>query len=187
MKRFTLSIIITGLFYVQMPAYINANEAGGSAMLNLNSRIKKSEISAIILEKKKQAIKSVLERYESPMILEDINFINACVKYNLDCYLLPAIAGLESTFGRFIWPNSNNPFGWDRGYMMFESWKQSIDTVGQGLRINYLNRGALTIYEIGSIYSESPTWASRIAWFITQFKNEEEKLSLQYDKIPVKL
>ena len=103
------------------------------------------------------------------------SFVKTCIKYKIDCYLLPSIAGLESTFGKFVWPNSHNAFGWARGFMMFDSWAEGIDTVGAGLRKGYLNKGALTVEDIGPIYSESPTWAIRVNYFINQFEREEEK------------
>ena len=100
---------------------------------------------------------------------------------------MPSIAGLESTFGKFIWPNSYNAFGWARGFMMFENWADGIDTVAKGLRNGYLDKGALTVEDIGPIYSESPTWAIRVNFFIKQFEKEEEKITLLSNQFPVQL
>jgi len=136
---------------------------------------------------KKRAIKNYLSKFQTPLIDHVDAFIQACQLYNLDCYLLPSIAGLESTFGKFIWPNSYNAFGWARGFMMFDSWEQGIDTVGKGLRKGYLNKGALTVEDIGPIYSESPTWAVRVNFFINQFEKEEKKMSLLSGQLPVEL
>ena len=180
-----LIILVIALFIGAGNTY--ANVAGDSANLNLRAKFDQNELSTISLNRKKLAIRAVLERYQSPISGKESSFISTCQKYNLDCYLLPSIAGLESTFGRFIWPESFNPFGWDRGYMMFDDWSQAIDTVGYGLRKGYLNRGALSVYEIGPIYSESPTWAVRVAWFMEEFKKEEAKLTLLSTEIPVKL
>lgn len=180
-------LIITGLFFFSAGSAMAENQAGDSAQLSLSVKIAKEEQRAQNLKRKELAIKSVLNRYDSPMADDANSFVEACIKYNLDCYLLPSIAGLESTFGRFIWPNSYNPFGWARGYMMFENWSDSIDTVGKGLRKGYLNRGALSTYEIGPIYSESPTWAVRVEWFKREFEKEEKKLSLISTEFPVKL
>jgi len=116
-------------------------QAGNSAQLSL--KMDQEEKITLDLKRKELAIKSVLNRYNSPMVDSASSFTETCLKYNLDCYLLPSIAGLESTFGRFIWPNSYNAFGWARGFMMFNSWSEGIDTVGKGLRENYLNRGRL--------------------------------------------
>lgn len=189
MKHFIISIFFAGILFLSLAYQIKAeNYAGLSAHLSINSYIKNQELDAIKFKIKELAIRSVLERYNSPMIGEEQNFIKTCIKYNLDCYLLPSIAGLESTFGKFIWPNSYNPFGWARGYMIFNSWFEAIETVGKGLRENYINKwGLLSIEKIGPIYSESPTWAARVNWFINQFKLEEEKINLLYSQFPVKL
>lgn len=180
--------MITGLFLFKGGAVMAEYQAGGSAQLSLSVKIAKEEQKAQDLKRKELAIKSVLNRYDSPMAGDAKSFIETCTKYNLDCYLLPSIAGLESTFGRFIWPNSYNAFGWARGYMMFDNWGEGIDTVGKGLRENYMdNWGALGVYEIGPIYSESATWAVRVEWFKKEFEKEEEKLSLISSDFPVKL
>jgi len=161
--------------------------AGSSAPLTHQSFISQEDIQT---EKEKQlaiVIESVLTRYGSPMAGESESFVQACIKYQIDCYLLPSIAGLESTFGKFIWPNSYNAFGWARGFMMFENWADGIDTVAKGLRNGYLDKGALTVEDIGPIYSESPTWAVRVNYFIDQFQKEEEKISLLSNQFPVQL
>lgn len=136
---------------------------------------------------KKMAIIKILERYHSPLTDSADQFINVCFNYSLDCYLLPSIAGLESTFGQFIYPNSYNPFGWGRGYIIFKNWDEAIEVVGRSLKINYIDKGAQSIDQIGSIYSESPTWAIRVNWFIKQFEKEEEEIRLSFLKNKIEL
>jgi hypothetical protein len=161
--------------------------AGASAPLVYNSFININDIEQLRQKKIKLAIEAVLKKYNSPMSEESDSFVKACIKYQIDCYLLPSIAGLESTFGKFIWPNSYNPFGWARGYMMFDNWENGINTVAKGLRNGYLAKGALTIEDIGPIYSESPTWATRVNYFKNQFEKEAEKLSLLSNQFLVQL
>ncbi len=161
--------------------------AGGSAPLTHQSFIADKDIESIKEKELKIIIESVLNKYNSPSTGESESFIKACIKYQINCYLLPSIAGLESTFGKFIYPNSYNPFGWDRGYMMFDSWSEGFDTVAKGLKNGYIKKGAETIEEIGPIYAESPTWAIRVNSFIKQFEKEEEKLTLLSDQFPVQL
>ena len=127
---------------------------------------------------KKLAMKRILEKYNSPLKDEVDSFISACQKYDLDCFLLPSISGLESTFGKFILPASHNPFGWGGGYIMFGNWGEGIEAVAKGLRNNYINKGALDIYQIGRIYSESPTWSPRILYFMNEFNKEEQNILL---------
>ena len=183
-----IAIILFSLFFFLSAIPIKAEIiAGASAPLIYNSFINASDIEQLRQENIKIAIETVLKRYNSPMADEGDAFVKACIKYQIDCYLLPSIAGLESTFGKFIWPNSYNPFGWARGYMMFKTWAEGIDTVGKGLRKGYLNKGALTVEDIGPIYSESPTWAIRVNYFINQFEKELTKMSLLSEQILVQL
>jgi len=181
MKHLILILVITGLFLFKTTAILAENVSGQSATL-----VSRAENTNSLLNKK-LAIKIVLKKYDSPLVDEVDSFIQACEKYDLDCYLLPSIAGLESTFGRYILANSYNPFGWGGGRIVFANWSEGIESVAKGLKENYLNRGALTVNQIGRIYSESPTWAPRVSWFIKQFENEELKLSLLSREFPVKL
>lgn len=188
MKKITLFfLILTGLLLVTKSAHAE-NVAGHSATLNLavlplNSQtIRDNE-----LIKKKAAIQAVLERYNSPLAQSTSAFIDACKSYDLDCYLLPAISGLESTYGHYILPGTHNPFGWGGGRIYFKSWDDGIMTVGRGLRMRYINSGANSIEAIGHIYSESPTWAARVRIIMHQFEEEEQKNGLFFTPDSVKL
>ncbi|NCO88437.1 hypothetical protein COY88_01055 [Candidatus Roizmanbacteria bacterium CG_4_10_14_0_8_um_filter_35_28] len=181
MNKLIITIVLIGLFLFLVPPVLAENISGQSASLTYKTE------NSITNYKKKLAIEAVLKKYRSPLVNQVDSFLQTCEKYQLDCYLLPAIAGLESTFGRFIWPNSYNPFGWGRGYLMFESWPESINAVAKGLRDNYVKKGAVDVYAIGPIYSESPTWAARVTRFINEFEKEETKLTLLSSEFPVEL
>lgn len=172
----TLSFFLILLF----PTTVFGDKVAGNSAVLLSSNSKESPDVFVELEyfQKKKAIKKLMAKYQSPMADSVDAFISVCQKYELNCYLLPSIAILESTFGKFIWPGSYNPFGWGRGYIMFKSWNESIDAVGKGLRENYINKGASSIEQIGKIYSESPTWSPRIRLIMQQFEKEEEKSQL---------
>jgi len=117
----------------------------------------------------------VLKRYDAPLLSEVDSFLEACEKYNLDCYLLPAISGVESTFGRFLIPGTYNSFGWGRGVIAFTSFNQTIMTVGKGLRENYIDKGADTVDKIGRIYCEGDTWSGKVKFFMNKFEEEEKR------------
>ncbi|KKP86466.1 MAG: hypothetical protein UR89_C0022G0006 [Candidatus Roizmanbacteria bacterium GW2011_GWA2_35_8] len=186
-KLIYLSILVTILLFTS-PSNTMANTAGTSADLALSSKISSNEIKSINMKKKRMAIEAVLRNHNSPLLNDIDSFMDTCQKYDLDCYLLPSISGIESTFGKFIYPNSFNPFGWGRGLIIFENWATAIDTVGQGLRVNYMDKwGATTVEEIGRIYCEGNTWASKVNYFMNQFKTEEEKIALFSSDFPVKL
>jgi hypothetical protein len=188
MQKIIQMIFVTGLFLFILASRVEAAAiAGDSATLSLNFKADKRAIQDAADFKKRLAIKAVLDKYNSPMADDVDSFMKACKKYSLDCYFLPAIAGLESTFGQFTYPGSNNPFGWGRGLIMFEDWSEAIDTVGYGLKTNYIDKGATTIDEIGAIYCEGNTWAGKIKWFMKEFEKEEDKLSLYTASFPVQL
>jgi len=115
------------LLYFSLGLFLKAEIiAGASAPLVHKSYVSQNDIEQLRQRKIKISIESVLKRYDSPMSKESDAFVKTCIKYQIDCYLLPAIAGLESTFGKFIYPNSYNPFGWGRGYTMFSNWSEDL-------------------------------------------------------------
>lgn len=173
-----------------IPAYrkTSAQEiAGSSAGVIYTQPLFNQERHSEELYKVKKTLFKVFERYNSPLINEVDTFINVCVKYNIDCYLLPSIAGLESTFGKYIYPNSFNPFGWGGGYIVFNSWKEAIEEVGFKLKKNYIDKGLIEVEMIGNLYSESPSWSLRIKNFIKYFERVENEISLLFFQNEVKL
>lgn len=174
--------------YLLLPASVLAQKsAGDSAEINYTSTLLAKKENKINYSLKKKTIHDLLEKYNSPMTDSVDDFINICQKYDLDCYLLPAISCLESTCGKFILPNSYNPFGWGRGLIMCNDWGDCIERVGKGLREQYIDKGAKTLGDIGRIYSESETWTARVQYFINQMKTLEEKNQLYFSDNQVEL
>jgi len=176
--RKKLIIILIFFFVVFLfPKKIRGNNnkvAGSSAKIS----VLKDNNRNISNFTKKLVIKRILYKYNSPLIEAADSFIDVCTKYNLDCYLLPSISGIESTFGHFIYPNSYNPFGWGGGYITFKDWSEGIEIVGKGLKENYLDKGAVDLYQIGKIYAPpSTTWAYKVDFFRKEFYNEESKIN----------
>lgn len=128
----------------------------------------------------KRAVERVLEKYQSPMRQSLDSFFRVCDSNELDCYLLPSIAGLESGFGKYVLAGSYNPFGWGGGYIKFSNWNDAISTVGTGLHQNYIGRGAQTVEQIGSMYAESPTWAARVRRYMAEFKAAEDQTAIAF-------
>lgn len=188
-KLIFVSLAIAFLLYSPAPSM--ASGIGGQSALLVKS--KESKIKQISAQKevnfslKKNVIKKVLQRYNSPLTDSTDAFIETCQKYNLDCYLLPSIAGLESYFGTQLMPGSHNPFGWGRGLIYFDSWEAGIYTVGNGLRENYINKGAETVEEIGAIYCEGNTWAGKVRSIMKTFQQEEQKQELYFNNNTVEL
>ena len=179
-------MLIVVLLLLGRPAYADF-EAGHSAAFNYSAKNSRNRTIPADIALQKKAVKTVLEKYHSPLVGEVDSFINACIKYDLDCSLLPSIAGTESTFGQAIYPNSFNPFGWGRGLTMFRSWSEAIDAVGKGLREDYIDQGAETVEQIGAIYCEGNTWSGKTRYFMRQIQAEVEKNKLLLEKNSVSL
>lgn len=178
-------VILFLLFAVSTPIHASERVAGDSAVLQFYTRGPVSqkvsyEDKIQDLNVKKKAIKSVLERSNSPMVGEIDTFLKTCEDYSYDCYFLPAITGLESGFGNHILPGSYNPFGWNGGYFSFNDWSHGIETVAAGIKERYTNAGLLTVEQIGTRYASSPTWAVRVRGFIATFEKEEQKNKLYF-------
>jgi len=110
-----------------------------------------------------------LEKLESPMASHAEILIANADKYDLDWRLVAAIAGVESTFGKYMPENSFNAFGWANGLYKFASWEESIGIVSKTLRFNYVAKGATNIESIAKIYAPpSKTWADKVKYFIYQ-------------------
>ena len=72
------------------------------------------------------SLKNYLKKHNSPLTSSANYFVLYADKYNLDWRFVPAISGVESTFGKRIPINSYNAYGWANGAYYFESWEDSI-------------------------------------------------------------
>lgn len=118
-----------------------------------------------------EILESYLESHKSPLAEHSGKFIEVADKYDLDWRLIPAISGVESTFGKRIPKNSYNAYGWANGKYSFESWDESIEIVGKTLREKYIDRGAPTINRIAKRYAPpSSTWAWKVKFFMVKIE-----------------
>ena len=88
----------------------------------------------------------------SPLAEFAETFVTVADAYGFDYRFLPAIAGIESNFGRVQLEDSYNPFGWDGGYAYFESFDEAIHTVAFELYERCFRFGVDTPSEIGPSY-----------------------------------
>ncbi len=120
-------------------------------------------------------LRSYLKYHGSPMEADASHFVNEADRLGLDWTMVAAIAGVESTFGKHIPRNSYNGWGWGiftgaSDGIHFASWKNGITTVSEGLRFNYMDRGARTVEQIGRIYAASPTWSAKVRFFMEKIR-----------------
>ncbi len=124
-------------------------------------------------------LEAYLKSYNSPLAQNAKTFVATADKYNLDWRFVAAISGVESTFGHQIPYGTYNAWGWgiygDNMYW-FASFDEGIEIISKGLREQYINEwGAQDTYQIGRIYAASPTWASRVEYFMQSIKEFELK------------
>jgi len=144
-------------------ALVNAGPSYGQELDNVISSSAQLKDETSELDNRNQILKEYLGQFNSPLADYAQEFVEAADAYDLDWRLLPAITGVESTYGKFIPKNSYNAYGWNNGAYAFQSWEDSIWTVTKALKEKYLNRGANTVEKIGRIYAPpSPFWAGKV-------------------------
>lgn len=169
------------------PSVVSAQKEAGSSA-SVSAKIQAPANTYADLAIKRKVIYEILSKSNSPLVGEVDAFIATCTKYEIDCYLLPSITGLESSFGKYTHPGSHNPFGWGGGYIMFDSWADCIDAVGKGIRNNYIDKwGVTSIETMGPIYAESPTWAVRVRSIHNKFVQLEAEKQLYFSNLAVEL
>ena len=112
-------------------------------------------------------LEAYLESQKSPLADYAEEFIEYADTYDLDWRLVPAITGVESSFGKRIPANSYNAYGWANGEYRFSSWEDSIEHVSMTLKTKYIDKGAPSINKIGKRYAPpSSTWAGKVKYFM---------------------
>lgn len=151
------SVVPQPQLYIQEPKISNV----------LQSSVESEEATDEILR-----IQKFLEKTRSPLAKNAVDFYKASKKFNFDPYLLPAIAGVESSFGQALIPESYNPFGWNNGKYYFKNFNDSIFTVAQSLREKYVPEGEINAQKIGRTYATSwPTWIPKVENLVNQVRN----------------
>lgn len=126
------------------------------------------EVQAKKLDSRAEILAAYLAKFDSPLQYHSQDFIDASKTYSLDWKMLPAIAGVESTFGKQI-PGGFNAWGWGvygNQAIYFSSWREAIFTIAKGLRENYLDKGLQDPYSINAVYAASPYWGGRVSYFM---------------------
>lgn len=150
-----LTTLITG------SAKAESNEAGASASPKFKSQNTEG------FDYRSYTLRKFLAKYNSPLTPYSIEFIQTADYYGIDYRIVPAISGVESTFGKRIPVNSYNAYGWAGGDYKFKSWPDSIKIVNKTLRENYVNKGATSINKIARIYAPpSTTWGTKVSYFV---------------------
>lgn len=152
----------------------------GQAQAKVKIEENAPKIEAKQMDRRAEVLQGYLAKYNSPMQYQAQDFIDAADASGLDWKLLPAIAGVESTFGKFI-PGGYNAWGWGvygNQAIYFSSWREGMFTVSAGLRKNYINRGLTDPASINRMYSTSSHWSSSVTYFLKDI----EKFEARYER-----
>lgn len=150
-------------------------QAGESATLSSSKSVTAEDPRIVKLRK-------YLEKRNSPLAVHSGDFVREADLNRLDWRFLAAISGAESSFGLRIPANSYNGWGWGvygNNVKRFNSWDEAIATISGEIRSKYMNKwGAKDVYGIGRRYAASPTWATKVQYFMDQIENFEEEPKL---------
>jgi len=155
------------IIYLVLFLFITAPRPVQAYVTENSAQMKKGEDTKT--DTRKLILKSFLDKKQSPLTNYTEKIIQESDKNNLDWRLIPAITGVESSFGKRIPYNSYNAYGWANGNYSFNSWDNSIEIVSDTLNNKYVKRGARKITSIAKRYAPpSPTWASKVIYFVNQ-------------------
>ncbi|PIZ66075.1 hypothetical protein COY15_01925 [Candidatus Roizmanbacteria bacterium CG_4_10_14_0_2_um_filter_39_12] len=110
------------------------------------------------------ALKAFFRKHDSPLYDHADFIVKVSDEYELDFRLIPAIAMQESTACKVIPHDSYNCWGWGiygNKITRFSSFQDGIETVAQGLKKNYIDKGLTTPEDIMAKYTPSSngSWA----------------------------
>jgi len=130
---------------------------------------------------KVRALKKFFDGYKSPLKPHAETFVDVADKYGLDYKLLPAISCMESSCGKLLIEGSYNPFGWGiygSNAIYFKNYDEAIDTVGKGLKENYLSRGFDTPEKIAPIYTPPNhiNWLNGVTFFMSKIEKAKNEI-----------
>lgn len=166
MKKTLLLLAIMTFFALRIAAPVSAmgNESDPAAQI--------PTVGPIQNDTRIPLLKAFLHSYNSPLEENARTFVEEADRNHIDWRLVAAIAGVESTFGKDIPAESFNAWGWGvftgaQDGTHFTDWAQGIAQVSKGLRLNYFNHGAQSLYDVGCIYAANGySWSSHVQFFI---------------------
>lgn len=164
MKSKVLYIVIAILLSLVTAKSAQAAELTSSELESPFYHIKAQKVDRV------ESLRAFFKSFDGPLEAYAETFVQVADKYGLDYRLLPSIACLESSCGKFYIPDSNNPFGWGiygNKVTKFATMEDCIDAVGKGLSENYIKKGYDTVEKIAPIYNPpNPIkWAGNVNYF----------------------
>jgi len=175
MKRLSFLLIFIYLIkrlYLPMPVWASETAGNSAALVEM--------ASSQTVDIRPRQLEDFLNSYDSPMATYSSYLVQMADKYGIDWRLVPAISGIESTFGKNIPFGSYNAYGWNGGNARFDSWEESIEEVSKKLKEKYYSRGLNTPFKIAPVYCPpSKVWAGKVAFFMEKIGEFEKEAWLK--------
>jgi hypothetical protein len=172
MKKFIAYILITALL-----VWLQTKRVDAQVVSDTSACIKSGEESSGF-DFRVENLRNYLEKFNSPLAPYAKDLVANADENGLDYRLVPAISGVESTFGKNIPNDSYNAYGWANGNYSFTSWPDSISQVSETLKSGYIDKGAPTIAKIAKRYAPpSTTWGYNVKYFVSKI----DTLPLNFD------
>ena len=130
---------------------------------------------------REEVLESFFDKYNSPLKGNSKTFVEVADKYDIDFRILPAISCIESSCGKNLPYQSNNPFGWGvygSNVIRFQSYDEAINIVGKGLNENYFAKGLDTLEKIAPVYTppRHVHWLGSVKYFVNEMDVAEKEL-----------
>jgi len=135
---------------------------------SISAQVTASDARAAIL-------RQYLTVYGSPLIPYAEKIVEVADRHGMDYRLITAIAQQESNLCKIIPYDSHNCWGWGitgSSTLYFDSYEQGIETVTQGLKENYIDKGYITPDEIMTKYTphSNGSWARGVNIFLADME-----------------
>jgi hypothetical protein len=154
-----------------------------TVLLSQNNAVEASPITTEeekIRKERAEDIDKLLASYDSPLVGYGEKFVIEAEKNDIDWRLLPAIAGVESTFGRHACKKAKNSFlGYGSCKMDFKSVDDAIERVSASLGGNNENtahhyEGKNTAQILRKYNSVIPDYPSKVIRIMKMINKEED-------------
>lgn len=156
---------------IETVSAIDTPRFGSQVYAALPDKIGEVKGVAVAKDARFEIIRQYLHEYSSPLEPFTQNIIDASEKYGVDYRLLVAIAQQESNLCKKIPGDSFNCWGWgihSKGTLHFPDYPTAIDTVSQGIKESYIDKGLDTPEKIMQKYTpqSNGSWANGVTTFL---------------------
>ncbi len=160
---------------IQAISAIDTPRFGSQVYAALPSSVGEVKGVAVAQDARFEMVRQYLHQYNSPLEPYTQDIIKASEKYGIDYRLIVAIAQQESNLCKKIPEDSYNCWGWgihSKGTLHFPDYPTAIDTVSQGLKEGYIDKGYDTPEKIMQKYTPSSdgSWANGVSTFLEEME-----------------